>query len=127
MLFCFDVFNGNDIIAQSEQQVFSFSYENECDSSEDAQIEGVMVVGINERQKVVYDACVDNESQAMELMEKMEKFGITNIGVFDTKEEAQDYAISLLFDAGVQSENDIGEPVAANFFGYKVFKTNYKV
>ena len=127
LIYVISIFNGDDVIAQSEQQVFPFSYENERNSSEDAHIEGVMVVGISERQKVVYDAAVDNESQAMELMEKMERFGITNIGVFDTKEEAQDYAISLLFDAGVQSEDDVGEPVAANFFGYQVFKTNYKV
>ena len=95
-------------------------------SSKDAQIEGVFLVGISERQKVVYDACVDNENQAMELMERMERFGVTNIGLFDTQDEAQNYAISLLSDAGVQSEEDIEEPIAANFFGYQVFKTNYK-
>ena len=126
LIYVISVFNGDDVIAQSEQQVFPFSYENERDSSEDSHVEGVLVVGINERQKVVYDACVDNESQAMELMERMEKFGFTNIGLFDIKDEAQNYAMSLLLDAGVQSEEDIGEPIAANFFGYQVFKTNYK-
>ena len=83
------------------------------------------VVGVDAFNHVIVDAPVYDEDQADELVERLEEQGVDAVQVFDTFEEARDYANDLLdkLDA-----TDVDEPEEATFSDtdeFDLFVTKY--
>ncbi len=91
----------------------------------DSQYLPLHVVGVNTYDHAIIDAPVYSEEAANELVSRLSEEGIDAIQVFETFEEARDYAISLL--EGLDA-TDVDEPEEATFSDtddFDLFVTRY--
>ena len=85
----------------------------------------MFVVGVSPTEKIIVDAPVYTEESAQELMQSLAEKGIEGVQVFEDPNEAREYAISLLEGLGVQHEEDIEEPVQAEFSDHTIYLTEF--
>ena len=93
--------------------------------SDDEQYDPLFVVGVDPVNHVIVDAPVYSEDDAEELVNNLAEKGVEGCQVFDDPAEAREYAISLLESLGVQHEEDIEEPVQAEFSDHTIYLTEF--
>ena len=93
--------------------------------SEEEQYMPMYVVGVDPINHVIVDAPEYTEDSAQELVERLTEQGVDAVQVFDTKEEARDYAIQLLMGLGVDDNNDVEEPEQAEFSDHTIYLTRF--
>ena len=93
--------------------------------SEEEQYMPMYVVGVDPIKHVIVDAPEYTEDSAQELVERLTEQGVDAVQVFDTKEEARDYAIQLLMGLGVDDNNDVEEPEQAEFSDHTIYLTRF--
>lgn len=93
--------------------------------SEEEQFNALHVVGVEPDSHVIVDAPEYDVESAQELVERLSENGVAGVQVFDNQDDARDYAIGLLESLGVESEEDIEEPVETTFSDHTVYITKY--
>ena len=93
--------------------------------SEDEQFEQLHVVGVDPINHVLVDAPEYDEESAQELAQDLTQQGVDGVQVFGSSEEARDYAMGLLGNLGVESEDDIESPEQAEFSDHTIYVTKY--
>ena len=93
--------------------------------SEEEQYMPMYVVGVDPVNHVIVDAPEYTEDSAQELVERLTEQGVDAVQVFDTKEEARDYAIQLLLGLGVEDNEDVEEPEQAEFSDHTIYLTRF--
>ena len=73
----------------------------------------------------IVDASEFDEESAQELVERLTEQGVDAVQVFDNPEDARDYAIQLLAGLGVESEENVEEPVQAEFSDHTIYVTKF--
>ena len=93
--------------------------------SEEEQYMPMYVVGVDPINHVIVDAPEYTEDSAQELVQRLTEQGVDAVQVFDTKEEARDYAIQLLMGLGVEDEENVEEPEQAEFSDHTIYLTRF--
>ena len=93
--------------------------------SEDEQFEQLHVVGVDPVNHVLVDAPEYDEESAQELAQDLTQQGVDGVQIFGSSEEARDYAMGLLGNLGVESEDDIESPEQAEFSDHTIYVTKY--
>ena len=93
--------------------------------SEEEQFNALHVVGVEPDSHVIVDAPEYDVESAQELVERLSENGVAGVQVFDNQDDARDYAMGLLESLGVESEEDIEEPVETTFSDHTVYITKY--
>lgn len=93
--------------------------------SEDEQFEQLHVVGVDPVNHVLVDAPEYDEDSAQELAQDLTQQGVDGVQIFGSSEEARDYAMGLLGNLGVESEDDIESPEQAEFSDHTIYVTKY--
>ena len=93
--------------------------------SEEEQYMPMYVVGVDPVNHVIVDAPEYTEESAQELVDRLTEQGVDAVQVFDTKEEARDYAIQLLMGLGVNDGEDVEEPEQAEFSDHTIYLTRF--
>ena len=98
----------------------------ELDSKEFSNgFEPLHVVGIDSTNHVLVDAPEYSHESASHLVRRLEEMGVQGVRVFESAEEARDYAYSLIGAHGVEDERDVEEPEQAEFSDHTVYLTRY--
>ena len=93
--------------------------------SDEEQFDALHVVGVDMFNHQIVDASEYSEESAAELVERLTEQGVEAVQVFDNPEDARDYAISLLNSLGVEDEEEIEEPVQAEFSDHTIYVTKF--
>lgn len=93
--------------------------------SDEEQYEPLFVVGVDPVNHVIVDAPEYTPESAQELVQRLSEQGVDAVQVFETPEEARDYAIDLLNGLGVQHEDDIESPEQVEFSDHTVYLTKF--
>ena len=93
--------------------------------SEEEQFDALHVVGVDTFNHQIVDAPEYSEESAQELVERLTEQGVDAVQVFDNPEDAREYAIELLDNLGVESEEDVEEPEQVEFSDHTIFVTRY--
>lgn len=93
--------------------------------SEEEQYDPLFIVGVDPINHIIVDSPVYTEEDAQELIQSLTEKGVEGCQVFEDPAEARDYAISLLEGLGVQHEDDIEEPVQAEFSDHTIYVTGF--
>lgn len=96
-----------------------------AEAEEDENYLPLHVVGVDSFNHVIVDAPVYDEADAEELCGRLEEDGVDAVQVFDTEDEARDYAMNLLDNLGA---TDVDEPEEATFSDtdeFDLFVTKY--
>lgn len=93
--------------------------------SDEEQYDPMFVVGVDPVDHIIVDAPVYSEEDAQELIQSLSEKGVEGCQVFEDPESARDYAISLLNSLGVESEDDVEEPVQAEFSDHTIYLTEF--
>lgn len=93
--------------------------------SDEDQFDALHVVGVDMFNHQIVDASEYSEESAAELVERLTEQGVEAVQVFDNPEDARDYAISLLNSLGVEDEEEIEEPVQAEFSDHTIYVTKF--
>ena len=103
----------------------------ELDSKNFGDIEGeedfeqLHVVGVDPINHVLVDAPEYSEDSAQELAEDLASQGVDGVQIFNSPEEAREYAFDLLGNLGVDSEDNVGEPEQQEFSDHVIYVTKY--
>ena len=89
------------------------------------QYEPVFVVGIDPVNHLIVDSPVYGTEDADTLSQRLSEDGVENIQVFEDPDDARDYAIDLLGEAGVSEIEQIAEPKEHNFSDVTIYTTRY--
>lgn len=93
--------------------------------SNEEQFEPLHVVGVDPFNHVIVDAPEYSEESAQELVERLAEQGVDAVQVFECPDAAREYAIELLNGLGVESEEEIEEPVQAEFSDHTIYLTKF--
>ena len=93
--------------------------------SEEEQYEPLFVVGVDPINHVIVDAPEYDEESAQELVQSLMEKGVAGVQVFDNPEDAREYAIDLLNSLGVEDEENVEEPVQAEFSDHTIYLTGF--
>ena len=93
--------------------------------SEEEQYNPLFVVGVDPINHIIVDAPEYDEASAQELIQSLTEKGVEGCQIFEDPTEAREYAISLLEGLGVQHEEDIEEPVQAEFSDHTIYLTEF--
>ena len=93
--------------------------------SDEEQYNPLFVVGVDPVNHVIVDAPEYDEASAQELIQSLTEKGVEGCQLFEDPNEAREYAISLLEGLGVQHEEDIEEPVQAEFSDHTIYLTEF--
>ena len=93
--------------------------------SEEEQYEPLFVVGVDPINHVIVDAPEYDEESAQELVQSLMEKGVAGVQVFDNPEDAREYAIDLLNNLGVEDEENVEEPVQAEFSDHTIYLTGF--
>lgn len=103
----------------------------ELDSKNFGDIEGeedfeqLHVVGVDPINHVLVDAPEYSEDSAQELADDLTSQGVDGVQIFNSPEEAREYAFDLLGNLGVDSEDNVGEPEQQEFSDHVIYVTKY--
>ena len=118
-------------VTMTEEELVAFSewcknYSDLTEGEEGAeQFEPVFVVGIDPVNHVIVDSPVYNEEDAQVLAQRLGEDGVEGVQIFDNPDEAREYAISLLGEAGVSEIEQIAEPQEHAFSDVTIYTTRY--
>ena len=93
--------------------------------SEEEEYEPLYVVGVDPVNHVIVDAPEYDEESAEELAQSLMEKGVAGVKIFDSPEEGRAYAIELLEGLGAQNEDDVEEPVQAEFSDHTIYLTKF--
>ena len=93
--------------------------------SDEEQYNPLFVVGVDPINHIIVDAPEYDEASAQELIQSLTEKGVEGCQIFEDPTEAREYAISLLEGLGVQHEEDIEEPVQAEFSDHTIYLTEF--
>ena len=93
--------------------------------SEEEQFEPLHVVGVDTFNHQIVDASEYSEESAQDLVNRLTEQGVDAVQVFDNPEAAREYAIQLLESLGVEEEEEIEEPVQAEFSDHTIYVTRF--
>lgn len=93
--------------------------------SDEEQYNPLFVVGVDPINHIIVDAPEYDEASAQELIQSLTEKGVEGCQIFEDPTEAREYAISLLEGLGVQHEEDIEEPVQAEFSDHTIYLTGF--
>ena len=93
--------------------------------SEEEQYNPLFVVGVDPVNHIIVDAPEYDEESAQELVQSLMEKGVVGVRIFDNPEEGRAYAIELLEGLGAQHEEDIEEPVQAEFSDHTIYLTKF--
>ena len=110
------------VLEDDEMEVTELDAKN---FSEEEQFDPLHVVGVDSFNHQIVDASEFDEESAQELVERLSEQGVDAVQVFDNPEDARDYAIQLLAGLGVESEEDVEEPVQAEFSDHTIYVTKF--
>lgn len=110
------------VLEDDEMEVTELDAKN---FSEEEQFDPLHVVGVDTFNHQIVDASEFDEESAQELVERLSEQGVDAVQVFDNPEDARDYAIQLLAGLGVESEEDVEEPVQAEFSDHTIYVTKF--
>lgn len=105
--------------------------DNDEDDDEDDEIENedefepIFVVGIDPVNHVIVDSPVYSEEDAHELSQRLSEDGVEELQMFEDPDDARDYAMGLLGDAGVSEIEQIAEPKEHQFSDVTIYTTRY--
>ena len=94
--------------------------------SEEEQFNPLFVVGVDPVNHVIVDAPEYDEASAQELVQSLVEKGVAGVQIFDNPEDAREYAINLLNGLGVQNDEEIEEPVQAEFSDHTIYLTEFR-
>ena len=123
-------------LEEDEMEVEELSSKEFTDDEEeeyadnDEQYDPIHVVGIDAINHVLVDSPVYTEDEAEELAERLSEAGVDGVQVIEDESDARDYAIDLLNNLGVESEEDVEEPEEVTFSDtrgneWNIFVTRY--
>ena len=110
------------VLEDDEMEVTELDAKN---FSEEEQFDPLHVVGVDTFNHQIVDASEFDEESAQELVERLSEQGVDAVQVFDNPEDARDYAIQLLAGLGVESEENVEEPVQAEFSDHTIYVTKF--
>jgi len=99
---------------------FSEGEEEEYENPEE--YDPMFVVGLNPDSQVIVDAPVYSEEDAQDLTEHLSEIGVEGVQLFETPEEARDYAHDLLSESGAV---EMDEPEQAEFSDRELYVTRF--
>lgn len=104
--------------------------DNDEDDDEDEienedEFEPIFVVGIDPVNHVIVDSPVYSEEDAHELSQRLSEDGVEELQMFEDPDDARDYAMGLLGDAGVSDIEQIAEPKEHQFSDVTIYTTRY--
>ena len=133
-----DEFVVSDVQKELSDDEKSFSEEEEEEIYEDEDVEEpeeededtdeyepVFVVGIDPINHVIVDSPVYDPEDAEVLEQRLSEDGVENIQIFEDPDDAREYAMSLLGEAGVSDIEQIAEPKEHNFSDVTIYTTRY--
>ena len=94
--------------------------------SEEEQFNPLFVVGVDPVNHVIVDAPEYDEASAQELVQSLVEKGVAGVQIFDNPEDAREYAINRLNGLGVQNDEEIEEPVQAEFSDHTIYLTEFR-
>jgi len=117
-------------VTELDSKSFSSVEEDKAAFSEeaqdyDSQYLPLHVVGVDAFNHVIVDAPVYTEEEAEELTGRLEEDGVDAVQVFDTEEEARDYAIDLLNNLGAESVDEPEEATFSDTDDFDLYVTRY--
>lgn len=118
-------------VTMTEEELVAFSewcknYSDLTEGEEGTeQFEPVFVVGIDPVNHVIVDSPVYNEEDAQVLAQRLGEDGVEGVQIFDNPDEAREYAIGLLGEAGVSEIEQIAEPQEHAFSDVTIYTTRY--
>ena len=89
------------------------------------QYEPLFVVGIDPVNHIIVDSPVYDPEDAEVLAQRLSEDGVDAIQIFENPDEARDYAVDLLGEAGVSEIEQIAEPQEHNFSDVTIYTTRY--
>lgn len=104
------------------------SEEGEDEEEEEScpnQYEPLFVVGIDPVNHIIVDSPVYDPEDAEVLAQRLSEDGVDAIQIFENPDEARDYAVGLLGEAGVSEIEQIAEPQEHNFSDVTIYTTRY--
>ena len=104
---------------------FSEDEEGEEEESCPNQYEPLFVVGIDPVNHIIVDSPVYDPEDAEVLAQRLSEDGVDAIQIFENPDEARDYAVGLLGEAGVSEIEQIAEPQEHNFSDVTIYTTRY--
>lgn len=98
-----------------------------CDGQcgDDEAYEPLQVVGVDVDNHVIINAPEYDSDSALDLVNRLSEQGIEGVRVFETEDEAREYADDLLESLGAENEDDIEEPVQTEFSDHVVYCTKF--
>ena len=115
-------------IQELDQKELCKQYSEEDDEFTDEGAEGynqLHVVGVDPFNHVIVDAEEYEEDSAAELADRLTEDGVDAVQIFDNATDARDYAIDLLGSLGVEDNEDIEEPVQAEYSDHTIYLTKF--
>lgn len=112
-------------IEGDDLKVEELDSKNFGDIEGEEQFEQLHVVGVDPINHVLVDAPEYSEDSAQELAEDLASQGVDGVQIFNSPEEARDYAFDLLGNLGVDSEDNVGEPEQQEFSDHVIYVTKY--
>ena len=95
--------------------------------SEEEQFMPLFVVGVDAVDHVIVDAQEWSQESAEDLARQLTEDGVDAVQIFETQEEARDYAIELLNNLGVEDAEDVDEPVQQEYSDHgEIWFTTYR-
>lgn len=110
------------VLEDDEMEVTELDSKN---FSEEEQFNPLHVVGVDPFNHVIVDASEYSEESAQELVERLTEQGVDAVQVFECPDAAREYAIDLLNSLGVESEEDVEEPVQVEFSDHTIYMTKF--
>ena len=119
-------------MTEEELALFSEVLESEGEMSEDEDSEcneeeydPMYVVGLDPENHVLVDAPVYTEEDANLLSAQLSEDGVEGIQIFEDQDEAREYALDLLGEAGVSDIEQVAEPEEHAFSDVTIYTTRY--
>lgn len=116
-------------VTMTEDELINFcKYFSEDEEEEEScpnQYEPLFVVGIDPVNHIIVDSPVYDPEDAEVLAQRLSEDGVDAIQIFENPDEARDYAVGLLGEAGVSEIEQIAEPQEHNFSDVTIYTTRY--
>ena len=109
----------------SDDEEEEVSEDEEEEESCPNQYEPLFVVGIDPVNHIIVDSPVYDPEDAEVLAQRLSEDGVDAIQIFENPDEARDYAVGLLGEAGVSEIEQIAEPQEHNFSDVTIYTTRY--
>ena len=110
---------------EEEDEVNEEGEDEEEEESCPNQYEPLFVVGIDPVNHIIVDSPVYDPEDAEVLAQRLSEDGVDAIQIFENPDEARDYAVDLLGEAGVSEIEQIAEPQEHNFSDVTIYTTRY--